>query len=199
MRLFVIARHAQSTLNLERRVNGDPSHPIGLTDLGREEAALLATEIANVPFDACIHTRFQRTRETAELALAGRDVPFFAEPLLDDVDVGEFDLAPIDEYRAWKHSHARSEPFPGGESLDEAARRYAAGWRNVLETPHSSVLVICHEIPLRYALNGALGSDSLDGPLHELLNARPYLFDENGLARAVTGIERVLSAAEASA
>ena len=197
MRLFVIARHAQSTLNLERRVNGDPSEPIGLTDLGREEAALLGTEIANVPFEACFHTRFQRTRETAEVALAGRDLPFLAEPLLDDIDVGEFDLAPLDEYRAWKHSHARTEPFPGGESLDDAARRYAAGWARLLETPYSSVLVICHEIPLRYALNGALGSDSLDGPVHELLNARPYLFGEEALARAVAGIERLLPVADA--
>jgi broad specificity phosphatase PhoE len=195
MRLFVIARHAQSTLNLERRVNGDPSRPVGLTDLGREEAALLATEIANVPFDACVHTRFPRTRETAEVALAGRDVSFFPEPLLDDIDVGEFDLAPVDEYRAWKRSHPRSEPFPGGESLDDAARRYAAAWTKLLETPYSSVLVICHEIPLRYALNGALGSDSLDGPVHELLNARPYLFDEAALARAVAGIERLLPVA----
>jgi broad specificity phosphatase PhoE len=195
MRLFVIARHAQSTLNLERRVNGDPSRPVGLTDLGREEAALLATEIANVPFDACVHTRFPRTRETAEVALAGRDVSFFPEPLLDDIDVGEFDLAPVDEYRAWKRSHPRSEPFPGGESLDDAARRYAAAWTKLLETPYSSVLVICHEIPLRYALNGALGSDSLDGPVHELLNARPYLFDGAALARAVAGIERLLPVA----
>ncbi len=197
MRLFVVARHAQSTLNLERRVNGDPSRPVGLTDLGREEAALLATEIANLPFDACFHTRFPRTRETAEVALTGRDVPFVAEPLLDDIDVGEFDFASLDEYRAWKRSHSRSEPFPGGESLDDAARRYAAGWTNVLESPYASVLVICHEIPLRYALNGALGSDSLDGPIHELLNARPYLFDEEGLARGVAGIERVLSVADA--
>ena len=75
MRLFVFARHAQSVLNLERRVNSDPSQPVPLTDLGREEARLLATEIANVPFEACFHTRFPRTRETAELALEGRDVP----------------------------------------------------------------------------------------------------------------------------
>jgi len=197
MRLFVIARHAQSTLNLERRVNGDPSQPVGLSDLGREEAALLATEVANVPFEACFHTRFQRTRETAEVALAGRGIPFFAEPLLDDVDVGEFDLAPLEEYRAWKHSHTRAEAFPGGESLDDAARRYAAGWAKVLDTPYASLLVICHEIPLRYALNGALGSDSLDGPIHELLNARPYLFDEEALARAVAGIERLLPVADA--
>jgi broad specificity phosphatase PhoE len=197
MRLFVIARHAQSTLNLERRVNGDPSRSVGLTDLGREEAGLLATEIANVPLEACFHTRFPRTRETAEVALAGRDIPLFAEPLLDDIDVGEFDLAPVDEYRAWKRAHPRSEPFPGGESLDDAARRYAAGWSTLLDAPYSSVLVVCHEIPLRYALNGAMGSDSLDGPVHELLNARPYLFDEEALERGVAGIERLLAVTDA--
>ena len=54
------------------------------------------------------------------------------------------------------------------------------------------VLVVCHEIPVRYALNGAAGSDSLDGPAHEISNAVPYLFDEGMLARAVEGIERLV-------
>jgi len=52
--------------------------------------------------------------------------------------------------------------------------------------------VVTHEIPIRYALNGAAGSDSLDGPAHELANATPYLFDEDGLKRAVAGIERLV-------
>ena len=111
--------------------------------------------------------------------------------------MGEFDLAPLDEYRTWKRAHSRSDRFPGGESLDDAARRYAAGWANVVASPYASGLVICHEIPLRYALNGAMGSDSLDGPVHELLNARPYLFDEEALRRAVDGIERLVPAAAA--
>jgi alpha-ribazole phosphatase len=192
MRLFVVARHAQSTLNHERRVNGDPSVRVGLTELGREEARHMGVQIANIPFDACVHTRFPRTRETAELALGGRDVPFTVEPLLDDIDVGDLDLASVDDYRRWKRSHARSVPFPGGESLDAAAARYARGWSALLETSYSIVLVVCHEIPLRYALNGAGGSDSLDGPVHELRNATPYLFTEETLTLAVTGIERLL-------
>jgi broad specificity phosphatase PhoE len=192
MRLFVVARHAESTLNHERRVNGDPSVPVPLTELGREEARQLGVQVANIPFDACFHTRFGRTRETAELALAGRDVPFAAEPLLDDVDVGVFDLKPVEEYREWKRSHPRSVPFPGGESLDDAAARYAKGWANLLASPHATVFVVCHEIPLRYALNGAGGSDSLDRPVHELRNAAPYLFTEEGMERAVAGIERLL-------
>ena len=199
MRLFVVARHAQSTLNMERRVNGDPSVPVPLTEEGREEARQLGIQVANIPFDACVHTRFPRTRETAEIALAGRDVPFGAEPLLDDIDVGDFDGRPVEEYRAWKHGHPRRVPFPGGESLDDAAARYARGWRTLLARPDRVVFVVCHEISLRYALNGAGGSDSLDGPVHELRNAAPYLFTEEGLARAVAGIERLLRSASEAA
>jgi broad specificity phosphatase PhoE len=189
MRLFVAARHAQSTLNVEGRVNGDPTRPVDLTELGREEARQLGIQIANVPFEVCFHTRFTRTQETAALALAGREVHFETEPLLDDIDVGEFEGAPVEEYREWKNSHPRSDRFPGGESLDDAAARYAQGWRAVLETPHATVLIVCHEIPLRYALNGANGSDSLDGPVHELRNAAPYLFTEETLELAVQGID----------
>jgi broad specificity phosphatase PhoE len=192
MKLYVIARHAESVLNLEQRVNGDPSRHVDLTEKGREEARQLGTQVANVPLDLCVHTRFSRTRETAELALVDRDVPYVVEPLLDDIDVGDFEGAPLEEYRAWKHGHPRDVPFPGGESLDDAARRYAGGLRKLLARPESTVLVVCHEIPLRYALNGAVGSDSLDGPAHELVNAVPYLFDETGLERAVQGIERIV-------
>lgn len=192
MRLYVIARHAESVLNLERRVNGDPSRQVDLTERGREEARQLGTQVENIPLDLCVHTRFSRTRETAVIALAGRDVPIAVEPLLDDIDVGDFDGAPLEEYRAWKHGHTRDVPFPGGKSLDDAARRYAAGLRNLLERPEATVLVVCHEIPLRYALNGASGSDSLDGPAHELVNAVPYLFDEAELERAASGIERLV-------
>jgi broad specificity phosphatase PhoE len=193
MRFFVFARHAESTLNLERRVNGDPAKQVDLTERGRYEAAQLGQQLQGLRLDACVHTRFSRTRQTAELALGGRDVPCEVEPLLDDIDVGDLEGSTIEDYRAWKHGHQRSEPFPGGESLDDAARRYAEAFRTLLAGPHRTVLIVTHEIPIRYALNGAAGSDSLDGPAHELRNATPFLFDEDGLQRAVNGIERVLA------
>lgn len=189
MRLFVIARHAESTLNYERRVNGDPSVPVRLTERGREEARQMGIQVANLPFDVCIHTRFPRTRETAEVALAGRDVPFAEEPLLDDIDVGDLDGRPLAEYRAWKAEHTRGDPFPGGESLDDSARRYAAAYRKLLATIDGTVLVVCHEIPVRYALNAAGGSDRLDGPARALPNATPYLFTADALERAADRIE----------
>jgi broad specificity phosphatase PhoE len=188
MRLFIIARHAESTLNELSLVNGDPSVPIRLTLRGLEEAALLGLQVANIPLDACFHTRFVRTKETAEIALAGRDVELHEEPLLDDIDVGELEGKPIEDYRAWKRAHTRDDHFPGGESINDAARRYAEGFERVLAASHEHVLVVCHEIPLRYALNGAAGSDQLDGPVRNLQNARPFLFTEEALARAAKRI-----------
>jgi broad specificity phosphatase PhoE len=193
MRLFVFARHGESTLNLERRINGDPSVEVPLTEEGEAQAHRLGLEVANVPFDACIHTRFARTRLTGEIALAGREIPFAAEPLLDDIDVGELEGEPLDVYRAWKHSHARSVSFPGGESLDDAAARYVEAFQELLVLPYDRILIVTHEIPIRYALNGASGSDSLDGPAHEVANAVPYLFDEDSLARAASRIETILA------
>jgi broad specificity phosphatase PhoE len=191
MRLYVLTRHAQSTLNLENRVNGDPSVAAPLTEQGRAEAIQLGHQLAELPLELCVHTRFERTIETAELALGGREVPRSSEPLLDDVKVGDLEGRTIEEYRAWKRAHARSDAFPGGESLDDAARRYAQAWRGLLERAERAVLVVCHEIPVRYALNAAAGSDELDGPEHVIPNATPYLFDERALERAADRVERL--------
>jgi probable phosphoglycerate mutase len=193
VRLFILTRHAHSTLNVESRVNGDPSIHVPLTEDGRREAAQLGLQLANVPIAICIHTRFDRTLETARIALEGRDVPLVAEPLLDDIDVGELEGRTIEEYRAWKKQHGRSDPFPAGESLDDAARRYARAFTGLLERPEPTILVACHEIPIRYALNAAAGSSELDGPAHAIPNATPYLFDEQALRRAAAHIDELLA------
>lgn len=178
-------------MNSENRINGDPTVPVALTAKGREEALLLGQQVAHIHLDVCICTRFARTRETAEIALEGRDVPIDVEPLLDDIDVGDLEGIPLEDYRAWKREHTRRDPFPGGESLDAAARRYAEAFRKLLARAATSVLVVTHEIPVRYAINAADGSDDLDGPAHQLPNATPYLFGEDALAGAVEGIERL--------
>src|SRR5206468_5111059 len=159
---------------------------------GREEANLLGQQIAHIPLELCVHSRFPRTRETAQIALAGRDVPFEEDAALDDIDIGELEGKTIDDYRAWKHEHTRHDAFPGGESLDDAARRYADAYERLLQRPESRILVVTHEIPLRYAINAAAGSDDLDGPAHQLANATPYLFDQKALARAIERIRALV-------
>jgi broad specificity phosphatase PhoE len=193
MRLFVLARHGETELNVTRRVNGDPDVLVPLTASGEAQARSLGEQLANVPLAVCVHTRFDRTRRTAAIALARRELPFVVEPLLDDVDVGTLEGETVDAYRSWKRAHTRRDQFPGGESLDDAARRYAHGFEALLARPEPIVLAVVHEIPIRYALNAAGGSNELDGPAHDIRNCVPYLFDETGLRRAIEGIHRLTS------
>jgi len=188
VRLFVLTRHAHSTLNVASRVNGDPSVPVPLTADGKAEAEQLGHQLAGIPLELCVQTRFGRTQETADEALRGRDVPRLNEPLLDDIDVGDLEGVTLEEYRAWKRNRTRKDPFPGGESLDDAALRYARAFERLLERSEQTLLVVCHEVPVRYAVNAAAGSNELDGPKHSIPNAMPYLFDETALARAAVRI-----------
>jgi broad specificity phosphatase PhoE len=190
--IVFLARHGESVLNQEGRVNGDPSVPVPLTERGRDEARLLGAQLANVELDLCIHTRFDRTRETAELALGDHAVKVEVEPRLDDIKIGALDGEPLAGYREAKRLLGRKEPFPGGESLDAAALRYADAFEHLAGVDAERVLVVCHEIPVRYALNAAAGSDQLDGPpFHEIANATPYAFDARLLERAAVRIREL--------
>jgi broad specificity phosphatase PhoE len=195
VRLFVLARHAESVLNDERRINGDPSVPAPLTEHGRDEAALLGLQVRSLPLDVCLHTRFGRTVETAQIAMDGRDVPTVEEALFDDVDIGDLEGATIDEYHAWKREHVRSDRFPGGESLVDTAFRYVEAYRRLLASSYWCALVVCHEIPIRYALNAVGESGDLDGPVHAIPNAAPFLFDDAAIEKAAVGIERLATKA----
>ena len=179
VRLFLIARHGQSTLNVEQRVNGDPAVRVDLTEEGRANARGLGEQIANIPIGLCIHTRFDRTRQTAQLALEGRDVHTrwsrCSTTSTSAISRGR-------RSRTTAHGRAGTHgriSFRAETSLDDAGRRYVEAYRKLVEreTPEV-VLIVCHEIPMRYALNAGAGSDDLDGPMHEVRNATPYLFDE---------------------
>jgi broad specificity phosphatase PhoE len=190
MRLLLLARHGRSLFNLDGVVNGDPALDRGLSPQGIEEARKLAMQIAAVAIDVCVTSEFPRAQETARIALDGRDVPTDIDPDLNDISIGSLEGRTLADYRAWKHAHVRSDRFPdGGESLDEAARRYADAFERLADRRTDTIFCVCHEIPVRYAVNAARGSADLDGPLHDVANATPYVFDEAGLSRAIVRLK----------
>lgn len=193
MRLFLLVRHGQSLFNVDQVVNGDPALDRGLSEQGIEEAERLGGQIAAAPLGLVAVSPFPRALQTANIALGGRDVPHLVDEELGDVRIGELEGASLDAYREAPAHSNRKERFPGGESLDEAGRRYADAFEQLLARPERAVLVVAHEIPLRYALNGAAGSPTLDGPLHDVPNAAPFLLDEHALRRAVDGIRRAVT------
>ena len=191
MRLFLVARHGQSLFNVDKVVNGDPDLDRGLSEQGIEEAERLAGQLAALPVDLVAVSPFPRALQTANIALAGREIPHLVDEDLGDVRIGALEGSPVEAYRE-APAHANSkEPFPGGESLDEAALRYAGAVARLLARDERVILVVCHEIPVRYLVNAAGGSDSLGRPLHSVGNAAPYLFDEPSLRRAVERIREL--------
>src|SRR5215469_9319060 len=191
MRIFLAVRHGQSLFNLDKVVNGDAALDRGLSEQGIEEAERLAVQIAAVPLDLVAVSPFPRALQTANIALAGREVRHLVDQELGDVHIGELEGESLDAYREAPAHSNRKERFPGGESLDEAALRYAGAAERLLARDEQVILVVCHEIPVRYLANAAAGSDRLDGPLHYVANATPYLFDEASLQHAVARIRQL--------
>jgi broad specificity phosphatase PhoE len=191
MRLFLLARHGQSLFNVDSVVNGDPALDRGLSEQGIEEAGGLAGQLAGLPVDLVAVSPFPRALQTANIALAGREVPHLVDEDLGDVRIGDLEGKSLDAYRETPAHSNRKERFPGGESLDEAALRYATAVRRLLARSEPTTLVVCHEIPVRYLVNAAGGSDELNGPLRFVANATPYLFDEAALHRAAERIQQL--------
>ena len=191
MRLFLLVRHGQSLFNVDHVVNGDPVLDRGLSEQGIEEARGLADQLAALPLDLVAVSPFPRALQTANIALEGREVPHLVDDDLGDVRIGELEGESLDAYRAVPAHTNRKERFPGGESLDEAALRYARAFERLLARDEAVTLVVCHEIPVRYLVNAAAGSSELNGPHRYVANATPYLFDEASLQRAVARIREL--------
>jgi broad specificity phosphatase PhoE len=148
----VLARHGESVFSARGLVNGDLAVSCPLTERGEEEARALGETLAGEPIDLCVTSEFERAQQTADLALAGRDVPRLVLAELDDPRYGVFEGAALDEYREWAWSHGSGEAPSGGESRRELVGRYARGYRLLLRRPELRLLVVAHSLPIAYAL-----------------------------------------------
>jgi broad specificity phosphatase PhoE len=185
--LFV--RHGESEFSAKALVNGDPSVACGLTELGRQQARQLGERLASETIGLCVVTEFPRTTETADLVLAGRDVPRLVVPELNDPFYGDFEGKALADYRAWAGTHGPEDAPPGGgEARLAIASRYVRGLRMLLERPESTLLVVCHSLPIAFALAAADGR----GPRSKMpliTYAEPHVLYADDLAEAVERLE----------
>jgi broad specificity phosphatase PhoE len=119
----------------------------------------LGAALTGQGIDLCVTTRFQRTAETAGLALreaARESVPRLVVPELDDITLGAFEGRPVEEFRAWLREHGAMAPVPGGgESRAQVIERYAGGFDLLHGRPEPVILAVIHGLPIAYALIGA--------------------------------------------
>jgi broad specificity phosphatase PhoE len=197
LRLFVFARHAESTANTAHVLSTDPARPVPLTERGRAQARALGAQLANVPIDLAVGTRFLRTQETIDIALHGRHVPVLIEPGFDELRAGDLDGAPIDAYRSWTRQHTLSDRLPQGESPDDALRRCANALRLLLARNETVTLVVLHEFALRnIAL--AVAPNGSHVPAGAVDNAVPFLFDEHAAGRAAASLDAMATRGSAA-
>jgi broad specificity phosphatase PhoE len=180
-----LVRHGESEFSVRGLTNGDPSVGGGLTETGRMEARQLGEALADTPLDLCAVSEFARARETAELALAGREVPRLVLGGLNDIAVGAFEGDSIEEYRGWARSHEPTEPPPGGgESRVGVVSRYVEAYRTLLRRAEPSILVVAHALTVRYVVDAARGL--VPAPRVETVPyAEPFALTAAELSRAL--------------
>ena len=140
---LVIVRHLPTAWNAEDRLQGRQDIPI--TPLDGAARARLEKQIEQVraagPFDAVYCSSLSRTRETAALFGFANPVP---DPLLDEIDFGEFEgrlrgemLAQVG--KAWLEA---PETLKFGEAVTNLGERAKAFVRKNLS--HARVLAFGH-------------------------------------------------------
>ncbi len=176
MRL-ILTRHAQAASNVDGTVSGVPPG-VALSETGRVEAAELALRLRSDRIDLGVCSRFERSRETLRLALAGRDpMPTLVLRELDEIGFGSFEGGPLRAYREWAWSSEAEAPCPGGgESRSDVALRTSSALDLLLARGEATILVVGHALPLRYVLDATDGSFPA-AKIERLAHAVPYTLD----------------------
>jgi broad specificity phosphatase PhoE len=154
---FYFVRHGQSEGNAARIFTGQTDSP--LTERGRQQAAAVADELANVKFDRIVSSDLSRTRDTAEVIAKRHGLAVVVLPELREIDVGERTGKDFDETAAlpgWNEDGFVA--WPGGESLDQVlGRTLGAVERLTRESPGKTILIVGHGGTNRILLSHFLG------------------------------------------
>ncbi|MEX0785755.1 MAG: histidine phosphatase family protein [Dehalococcoidia bacterium] len=149
MRLLLI-RHAQSSANAERRLQGHLDVP--LSERGLRESALLAERLAQQAIDVLYTSPLQRARQTAEVVAARLGLDLVERPALIERDVGELAGLTRDEimerYPHYVPQRLDTRPeidVPGFENDAEFRQRVLAVLHEIIERhTEGTVAVVTH-------------------------------------------------------
>jgi ribonuclease H / adenosylcobalamin/alpha-ribazole phosphatase len=185
----LLVRHAESVFSARGITNGRVDVRCPLSARGETQARALAQDIADEDIDLCVTSELERTRQTADVALADRAVPRIVFPELNDPLYGTYESGPLDAYVAWALANdSAAQPPGGGEQRRKLVARYAAGFRRLLERPERTVLIVAHSLPAAYVLMARAGRDPAPHvPLVEY--AKIHVISARELANAVARLE----------
>ena len=168
---LLLARHGATAYSLEKRFSGSGGVDLPLIELGQQQGAALAQEIAaRGEATRIVTSPLLRARQTADLIASATELPVEILEEFAECSFGEWDGHTFTEVREkwpeemadWLASTAVAPP--GGESFDACQARVRRGLRSVLDRfPGEAVVVVAHVTPIKLLVTDAVGApvDSL--------------------------------------
>jgi broad specificity phosphatase PhoE len=149
--LLYLLRHGESEANVDGFINDDPTRPVMLTTKGREQAATAAQALSGIGFSHAYASQFPRARQTAEIILAGRNLPLIVDARLNERRSG-LDGQPVEAFNGLvRPDPVRIKP-PNGESFLEQMARLRGFLDEIAQLhPAGVVLAVSHENPIQAA------------------------------------------------
>ncbi|MGH3699844.1 MAG: histidine phosphatase family protein [Pseudonocardiaceae bacterium] len=156
---LVLIRHGQTTANAQSVLDTRlPGHP--LTELGHQQAAELAEQLAGEPVVAVYASRALRAQQTAQPIAARHGLTTQVLDGVHEVAIGDLEerRTPEDHrmlhelYRAWHHGDLH-QARPGGESGKQVLNRYLADVA-VIRRAHQggTAVLVSHGAAIRLAV-----------------------------------------------
>jgi alpha-ribazole phosphatase len=149
--LLYLLRHGESEANVGGYINDDPEKRVELTAKGREQAARAAQALCGIRFSHAYASQFPRARQTAEIILAGRDVPLRIDARLNERRSG-LDGQPVEAFNGLvRPDPVRIQPA-NGESFLQQMQRLRSFLDAIAQLhPEGIVLAVSHENPIQAA------------------------------------------------
>lgn len=168
---LLLARHGATAYSLEKRFSGNGGVDLPLIELGEQQGAALAQEIAaRNEATRIVSSPMLRARQTADLIASATGLEIEIVEDFAECSFGEWDGHTFTEVREkwpeemadWLASTAVAPP--GGESFDACQSRVRRGLRAVLDRfAGETVVVVAHVTPIKLLVTDAVGApvDSL--------------------------------------
>lgn len=183
---LIVIRHAETTWNRDKRMQGTTDTP--LSDVGRAQAQALGRRLAGREFCALYSSDLSRARDTARAIAEHTGRELVIEPRLQERRFGIFEgLVATEIVSRYPEEHARfasRDPdyeVPGGESARDFVRR-CIGCLSEIAGRHrgEEVVVVTHGLVLDSLYRAAHGLEHGEPRPVPLINASVNLFGYSG-------------------
>jgi alpha-ribazole phosphatase len=161
MNIYLI-RHGQTKWNDDDRYQG--SIDIELSEIGLQQAYLLAQRAKELKIEAIFSSDLQRTYKTAEIIKDHTGASLSVDPNLREIHLGEW------EGKTWKEIKSEysefledwfkdmvKTPAPGGESYAELQSRSLKIFDEINKHPIENCAIVTHGAVIKVVLSAFLG------------------------------------------